>query len=208
LIDLLTAAFAHLPWPLTVLALAWMYRKPFFALLGRVESASSKYGKVTLGTGRLAERLGRAEAMADALALPQPIAAVRLVTSDTDAHEAAVTEGLKAAARRPQIVIADTWQFLVDSTCQLVGDQSGTRPPPSEVIVAASQYVDLGTLQIMTMLMLIPREDLFGPTASPVKDDAVRYVKVSSRVYQRIAERIRNSQVRAEPRGATTGENK
>ncbi len=185
---LLIAAIAHLAWPATVLTLAWMFREPVRSLLGRVQSTRSKYGEVTFGSGKLAEKLGQAEAIADALALPPAIAAVSPIDNHTTAHEAAVTQGLRTAARRPQTVIVDTWQFLLDDTCRIVARRSGKRP--GDAVAAIAKHVDSETLGLVLRLMLLKEEAIAGGSAGPVKDDAVRYVKLVSRAHQRIAERL------------------
>ena len=206
---LLIAAFTHLAWPATVLTLACMFREAVRGLLGRIKSASSKYGTVTLESGRLAALLLQAETMANTLGLPQPIAAVRIITRDTSAHEAAVTQGLKAAAKRPRIVISDTWQFLVDSTCQLVEDRCGKRPATADVIAAAAAHdVDSATVNLVVLPTSIANVEIVAGSPAPVKDDAVRYVNLISRVHQRIAERIRRPDTAANRRDTFTGEGK
>ena len=104
--DLVVAAFSHLAWPAVVLVLASMFRKSVSDLLERVQFASWKGGKLTLGTRRLLEKLGQAEAMANALAFPPAIAPGR---SPADGVEQGVKQCLNTASKQPGRAMADAW---------------------------------------------------------------------------------------------------
>jgi hypothetical protein len=70
--ELLIAIVSHVSWPITIISLAWMFRDALQSLLGRLETANSKYLKVTLRSQERYEKLSRAEGIADALELPPP----------------------------------------------------------------------------------------------------------------------------------------
>ena len=104
--DLTVAAFSHLGWPAVIVTLALTFRSSVRELLDRIELASWKDAKLTLGRRRLLDKLAQAEAMADALSLPPAIVPGRRVA---DGVEQAIKDCLKTASKQPARAIVDGW---------------------------------------------------------------------------------------------------
>ena len=160
--ELLIALVSHGSWPVTILALAWMFRAPLRSFLGRIESAKSKYLNVSLRSDELVEKLWRAQGIADALELPKTPVSRRRAKTESE-------EGIKHAtnlvAKEPAAGMFAAWDLLVDLAGAAIEKKSAKRPASDQIIPEAAKFFNQGVVSLMASMMMIVEQQKSNPSA-------------------------------------------
>jgi hypothetical protein len=173
------AIVSHVSWPITIITLAWMFKDSLRSLLGRVESANSKYLKFTLRSHEPFDKLNRGEGIADTLELPSAPDSKRRPTNE---FEERLKQVMALASKQPSAALFSAWDLLMQLTGADIERQTGKQPPPDQIIPEAAKIYEQKIVGLMALLLTIVEQQKSNPSAAMEKDFVFRFNKLISRV--------------------------